>query len=130
MRCAFIPRSNKDMVGITEQYVFTKPFQDDDPTNKHDPLLETTVKELRGSTAACQRSEEMKRLFVSCKECLCHGDLHTGSVMVNRDNSAKVSKTQPGVVSHDSSQQRFINKVMVYVNDAAWLFSRRSNSYT
>ena len=86
------------MVGITEQYIFTKPFQDDDPTNKHDPLLDSTVKELRGNAAACQRSEEMKKLFTGCRESLCHGDLHTGSVMVDKDNHAKVNKT-PTIVS-------------------------------
>ena len=93
--------SNKSMVEITEQYIFTRPFQDGDPTNKHDPLLDSTVKELRGNAVACQRSEEMKKLFTSCKESLCHGDLHTGSVMVNKDNQAKVNKTPPLLSHHN-----------------------------
>ena len=89
------------MVGITEQYIFTKPFQDGDATNKHDPLLDSTVKELRGDSAACQRADEMKKLFTNCKESLCHGDLHTGSVMVNKDNQAKVNKPPPLLPCHD-----------------------------
>ena len=82
--------SNKDMVAITAEYVFTNPFQQANPLNKHDALLDKAVQELRNDTTALDRAAQLKRLFLESKECLCHGDLHTGSVMV-KGQSAKVS---------------------------------------
>ena len=81
--------SNKDMVSITEHYIFIKPYHYDDPTNKHHPLLNEKVEELRADKEACQQAEEMRRLFLESQQCLCHGDLHTGSVMV-KDRQPKV----------------------------------------
>ena len=77
------------MVSITEHYIFIKPYHHDDPTNKHHPLLNEKVEELRADKEACQQAEEMRRLFLESQQCLCHGDLHTGSVMV-KDGQPKV----------------------------------------
>ena len=79
-----------DMVAITRDYVFTNPFQQSNPLNHHQQLLDSAVLELRNDKAALERAAEMKRLFLEQKDCLCHGDLHTGSVMVQGE-MAKVS---------------------------------------
>ena len=78
------------MVEVTEQYVFVKPFTKDDPTNNHNPILNVEVERLGGDERCQKRAEEMRRVFVECKECFCHGDLHTGSVMTHGGQS-KVS---------------------------------------
>ena len=77
------------MVSITDQYIFTKPYLHDDETNKHHPLLNEEVTKLRADKEACQRAAKMRKMFLEYHQCLCHGDLHTGSVM-NRENDAKV----------------------------------------
>lgn len=76
-------------MGVTEQYVFMKPFAVNDPTNKHDPLLNDEVARLRSDKKCLDRAEEMRKLFVECHDSFCHGDLHTGSVMV-KDGQCKV----------------------------------------
>lgn len=78
------------MVAITRDYVFTNPFQHSNSLNNHQQLLNNAVLELRNDRGALERAAEMKRLFLEQKECLCHGDLHTGSVMVLGEQ-AKVS---------------------------------------
>lgn len=60
---------NKDLCKITEDFVFTLPFTE----NKH-PALTDEVK---------LRIIELKYLFMNSTEALVHGDLHTGSLMVN-----------------------------------------------
>ncbi len=78
------------MVAVTEQYVFVKPFSQDDQTNNHHSILSGEVERIRGDDRCQKRAEEMRRVFVECKECFCHGDLHTGSVMTH-DGQSKVS---------------------------------------
>ena len=96
----FLDIRNKEMVSVTEQYIFVKPFTDNDPTNKHDPLLNKEVEKLRHeSTKCCQRAEEMRKVFVECQDCFCHGDLHTGSVMIG-DGCSKVSCLIKSLVNH------------------------------
>lgn len=79
------------MVAITELYIFVKPYQHNDDTNKHHPLLNDEVQRLRSNEEACRKAESMKKLFLEARQCLCHGDLHTGSVMT-LNNDAKVLK--------------------------------------
>ena len=88
------------MVSITEQYVFAKPFSRDDPTNRNDPLLDEEAERLRSDARCCQRAEHMKKLFLENCDCFCHGDLHTGSVMI-KDGQPKVSLEQ--VILSDST---------------------------
>ena len=79
--------SNKDMVAITADYVFTNPFQQGNSLNKHHELLNEAVDLLRNDTVVQERAVQLKTLFLQNKECLCHGDLHTGSVMVKGQSS-------------------------------------------
>ena len=77
------------MVAITAEYVFTNPFQQDNSLNKHHELLNKAVELLRNDTTVQERAVQLKTLFLEKQECLCHGDLHTGSVMI-KDQSSKV----------------------------------------
>jgi len=61
--------NNKDLCKITEDYVFTLPFTE----NKHERLTDS-VKE---------KIISLKYKFMNHTEALLHGDMHTGSMMVN-----------------------------------------------
>ncbi len=87
------------MVSVTEQYVFVKPFINNDPTNRHDSLLNDEVVQLRCDSMCRQRAEDMRKMFVECKDCLCHGDLHTGSVMIKNGQSKVGLRMSP--VQHE-----------------------------
>ena len=80
--------ANTDMQAITGDYVFTFPFIDHQ-TNFYTDGLEDSVEILKADTEFLQQAEMLKNIFLRVKRGLTHGDLHTGSVMVN-DNSAKV----------------------------------------
>ena len=80
--------ANTDMQAITGDYVFTFPFMDHQ-TNFYTDGLEDAVEILKADTEFLQQAETLKKIFLKVKRGLTHGDLHTGSVMVN-DNSAKV----------------------------------------
>ena len=68
---------------LTEKFIFTYPFLSDNKTNRHHQLLNEEVELLRNNKEVCRKVEEMKKLFIEEHQCLCHGDLHTGSVMVS-----------------------------------------------
>ena len=80
--------ANTDMQAITGDYVFTFPFMDHQ-TNFYTDGLEDSVEILKADTEFLQQAEMLKNIFLRVKRGLTHGDLHTGSVMVN-DYSAKV----------------------------------------
>lgn len=92
------------MVAITEQYIFTKPFLDDDQTNRHHQLLNEEARSLRGNKEARLRAEELKKTFTDDHQCLCHGDLHTGSIMI-KDGHAKVH-TQSSSLKLETSKAK------------------------
>eukprot|EP01135_Chromosphaera_perkinsii_P006035 Nk52_evm6s383 gene=Nk52_evmTU6s383 len=79
------------MIGITEQYVFTKPFIWDDETNQvktHPHLIAFTDTAIYQNKQLLDVVKEMKRAFVGTKEVFCHGDLHTGSIMFNESSGS------------------------------------------
>ena len=83
--------SNADMVGITRAYVFEKPLDAADETNRHSAALEARVIALRadpGITEAFRHARE--EIFDGKPEALLHGDLHAGSVMVRPDGGRGV----------------------------------------
>ncbi|KAH8074226.1 S-methyl-5-thioribose kinase [Aureococcus anophagefferens] len=81
---AFGDDNNGAMRGVTEAYVFAKPWDGGDETNRDlggSPALAARVAALRRdprSSAAASAAA-----FAARRECLCHGDLHAGSVMTD-----------------------------------------------
>jgi S-methyl-5-thioribose kinase len=73
---------NKALCGITDQYVFTLPFQQDE-SNSNDPALDERAAALRASEPLQQAITHARKRFGSVKEGLIHGDLHSGSVMTD-----------------------------------------------
>ena len=74
--------SNEAMCGITAEFVFSKPFLADEPTNRNSEGVAAAATALRSDTLAVNAVAELRAIFLGRKECLVHGDLHTGSVMV------------------------------------------------
>ena len=80
--------ANATMQSITADYVFTFPFTKHE-TNFWTPGLEPDVQHLKADTDFLRQAEHLKRIFLTAQQGVTHGDLHTGSVLV-QDNTAKV----------------------------------------
>ena len=80
--------ANTTMQSITADYVFTFPYTEHE-TNFWTPGLEPDVRRLKADTDFLQQVEYLKQIFLTAQQALTHGDLHTGSVLV-QNNTAKV----------------------------------------
>ena len=80
--------ANTTMQSITADYVFTFPFTEHE-TNFWTPGLEPDVRQLKADTDFLQQAAHLKHIFLTAQQGITHGDLHTGSVLV-QDNTAKV----------------------------------------
>ena len=80
--------ANTTMQSITADYVFTFPFTEHE-TNFWTPGLEPEVQRLKADTDFLAQVEHLKQVFLTAQQGVTHGDLHTGSVLV-QDNTAKV----------------------------------------
>ena len=80
--------ANTTMQSITADYVFTFPYTDHE-TNFWTPGLEPDVQQLKMDTEFLERAAHLKQVFLTAQQGVTHGDLHTGSVLV-QDDTAKV----------------------------------------
>ena len=88
--------ANATMCGITADYVFTKPLDAADPTNKCSAAVAELAATLRADDELRRGVAELRENFLTVKECLLHGDLHTGSVMVPAAGSSGAAKVIDG----------------------------------
>ena len=80
--------ANTAMQSITADYVFTFPYTEHE-TNFWTPGLEPDVQRLKADTDFLQQAAYLKQIFLTAQQAVTHGDLHTGSVLV-QNNTAKV----------------------------------------
>ena len=73
---------NAEMCEIMATYIFGKTFDPEDADKLVKPKLRHVVQELYQDQRLIQDVTHFRRLYREKKECLIHGDLHTGSVMV------------------------------------------------
>ena len=78
---------NVELCDITENLVFSDPYFEAAMNRHTTPQLDGLVAELRRDRDLKVEAQRMKHLFASKAETLCHGDLHTGSVMVTDDET-------------------------------------------
>lgn len=78
---------NVELCDITENLVFSDPYFEAEMNRHTSPQLDDLVAELRRDRDLKVEAQRMKHLFASKAETLCHGDLHTGSVMVTDDET-------------------------------------------
>jgi 5-methylthioribose kinase len=72
---------NVELCDITENLVFSDPYFEA-KLNRHTSGLDLVVAELRADRDLKVEAQKLKHVFSAKAETLCHGDLHTGSVMV------------------------------------------------
>ena len=80
--------ANTTMQAITADYVFTFPYTEHE-TNFWTPGLEPDIQRLKADTDFLQQAADLKQIFLIAQQAVTHGDLHTGSVLV-QNNTAKV----------------------------------------
>ncbi len=80
---------NVELCDITENLVFTEPYFDAEMNRHTSPQLDAVVAELRQDEQLKIAAQHFKRAFTARAETMCHGDLHTGSIMVT-DEAARV----------------------------------------
>ena len=80
--------ANTTMQSITADYVFTFPYTEHE-TNFWTPGLEPDVQRLKADTDFLRQAAYLKQIFLTAQQAVTHGDLHTGSVLV-QNNTAKV----------------------------------------
>ncbi len=80
--------ANTTMQSITADYVFTFPYTEHE-TNFWTPGLESDVQGLKTDVDFLQQAAYLKQIFLTAAQGVTHGDLHTGSVLI-QDNTAKV----------------------------------------
>lgn len=75
--------SNQDMCKITEDFVFTYPFEHHEMNDYNPALSQNVIDSIQKNPNVRAHVAQMKYMFMNKPEALLHGDLHTGSVMVN-----------------------------------------------
>ena len=78
--------SNTELCKLTEDFVFTLAFMDDE-TNDVNPDLLNEAKELFAQSDFKKNVLKLKYIFMTQCDALLHGDLHTGSIMLNADET-------------------------------------------
>ena len=74
---------NTELCKITEDFIFTHPYEDND-TNEYNPKLDMKlVKAFRQDADIKVAVANMRYKFMSEAQALLHGDLHSGSIMLN-----------------------------------------------
>lgn len=78
---------NIDLCKITEDFVFSHPFYKSDTNIYNEELSRSDIDLVQQDHELKIRQAEMKYIFMTRAEALVHGDLHTGSIMVNENET-------------------------------------------
>lgn len=78
---------NPELCEITEDLVYTEPFGTYERNNMEDFMVDFHKKELEGDEELRLEVAKLKFDFMNNAQSLLHGDLHTGSIFVNQENT-------------------------------------------
>lgn len=81
-----IKLSNPIMCKTSEEVIFTTPWIEHPNNHWTKPYLDEMVKELHQDEKIRAEVLMMKKAFMNHSEALIHGDLHTGSILINPDD--------------------------------------------
>ena len=82
--------ANGAMCKITEDLIFDEPYFAA-PMNRHTaPQLDDIAAAFQTDAPLKRAAQEMKWRFLNAPECLCHGDLHTGSIMLTAEDTRAI----------------------------------------
>ncbi len=77
---------NPHLCKIQEDFIYTNPFMESED-NRWNPRLDQEVQEVRSHSELKLAIAEMKHAYMTHAEALIHSDLHTGSIMLNQDDT-------------------------------------------
>jgi len=77
---------NSELCKLTEDFVFTAPFMEDE-TNAELPELSDIAERIANDVELKTKILRLKYKFMNQSDALLHGDLHTGSIMINQDET-------------------------------------------
>ena len=78
---------NIELCKITEDFIFTHPYEENE-TNDYNPKLDIShVRKFRENAHIKAAVLEMKYKFMTEAQALLHGDLHSGSIMLNQNET-------------------------------------------
>jgi len=78
---------NAEMTGIMESMIFTEIYTDHPRNTWTRPFLDDAVAEIQSDDRVKLAVSRLKLRYMTCKQALLHGDLHTGSAMVSGDRT-------------------------------------------
>jgi len=77
---------NPELCKITEDFVFTNPYMES-PENQWNNVIDPEVAALRTNTSLKVCIADLKEGFMTHGQAIIHGDLHTGSIMINESET-------------------------------------------
>ena len=77
---------NPHLCKIQEDFVFSNPYMES-PENKWNPLVDAEVQAVRANSKLKVAISEVKESYMTHAQALIHSDLHTGSIMVNEEET-------------------------------------------
>ncbi len=77
---------NPHLRKLQEDFVFTNPFMDS-PENNWNPLINDLAREVRSNAELKASIVRLKEAYMAHAQALIHSDLHTGSIMLNREDT-------------------------------------------
>ena len=78
---------NADLCNLTEDFIFTHPFEDNETNIYHEKLNLDNIKKFQRDAKLKIAAAEMKYAFMTKAEALLHGDFHLGSFMGNEEET-------------------------------------------
>jgi 5-methylthioribose kinase len=77
---------NEQLRKLQEDFVYTNPYMVS-PENRWNPLVDEAVQAVRANAELKMAIAEMKQAYMTHAEALIHADLHTGSIMLNAEDT-------------------------------------------
>lgn len=77
---------NEQLRKLQEDFVYTNPYKKS-PENRWNPLVDDAVQAVRANPELKMAIAEMKQAYMTHAEALIHADLHTGSIMLNAEDT-------------------------------------------
>ncbi len=77
---------NEQLRKLQEDFVYTNPYKES-PENHWNPLVDDAVRAVRANGPLKIAIAEMKEAYMMHAEALIHADLHTGSIMLNAEDT-------------------------------------------
>jgi 5-methylthioribose kinase len=79
--------SNRELCKLTEDFVFTFPYMEHETNDNENAIDNPLAEMIFADMAFKERVLELKYKFMTQADALLHGDLHTGSLMVNAEET-------------------------------------------